>query len=64
MKAVSSSSERVEFVQQSLGEMVAKVVAIASSFSNLGELSATTSPQCSVEPTSEQAGTLRYLEAK
>jgi hypothetical protein len=43
MKTVSSSSERAEFVQRSLGETVATVLAIASSFAKLGELSAATS---------------------
>jgi hypothetical protein len=61
MKAVSSSSERVEFVQESLGETVAKVLAIASSFSKLGELSAATSPQCSVATNPRSKPELRAI---
>jgi hypothetical protein len=60
MKTVSSSSERVEFVQQSLGETVAKVLAIASSFSKLGELSAAT-PQCSVATNPRSQAELRTV---
>jgi predicted PurR-regulated permease PerM len=45
MKTVSSSSERVEFVQQSLGEAVAKVLAIASGFSKLDEPAARVAPK-------------------
>jgi predicted PurR-regulated permease PerM len=51
MKTVSSSSERVEFVQQSLGETVAKVLAIASGFSKLDE------PAVRVAPKSHHATT-------
>jgi predicted PurR-regulated permease PerM len=48
MKTVFPSSERVEFVQQSLGETVARILAIATSSSKIGELAAVPSPQLSV----------------
>jgi hypothetical protein len=50
MKTVSSSSDRVEFVQQSLGETVAKVLTIASSFSKPDKLAAAAPPVLSLEP--------------
>jgi hypothetical protein len=46
MKATFPSSERVEFVQQSLSETVAKVLAIATSSSKL--VAAVPSPQLSL----------------
>ena len=49
MKTVSSSSDRVEFVQQSLGETVAKVLTIASSFSKPDKLAAPAPPVLSLE---------------
>jgi predicted PurR-regulated permease PerM len=48
MKTVFPSSERIEFVQQSLGETVARILAIATSSSKIGELAAVPSPQLSV----------------
>jgi predicted PurR-regulated permease PerM len=48
MKTVFPSSERVEFVQQSLGETVARILAVATSSSKMGELAAAASPQLSV----------------
>jgi hypothetical protein len=48
MKTVFQTSEKIEFVQQSLRETVAKVLAIATSSSKLVGLSAATSPQVSV----------------
>jgi predicted PurR-regulated permease PerM len=48
MKNVFPSSERVEFVQQSLGETVAKVLAIAASSSKLDASGAVPSPQLPV----------------
>jgi hypothetical protein len=59
MKTVSSSSERVEFVQQSLGETVAKVLSIASSFTKPGELSAP--PRCSVATNPRSQPELRAI---
>jgi hypothetical protein len=58
---VSSSSDRVEFVQHSLGETVATVLAIASSSSKLGELSAATSPQGSVATNPRSQSELRAV---
>jgi predicted PurR-regulated permease PerM len=48
MKTVFQTSEKIEFVQQSLRETVAKVLAIATSSSKLVGLSAATSSQVSV----------------
>jgi predicted PurR-regulated permease PerM len=48
MKTVFPSSERVEFVQQSLSETVARILAVATSSSKMGELAAAPSPQLSV----------------
>jgi hypothetical protein len=48
MKAPFPSSERVEFVQQSLSETVAKVLAIATGLSKLDALAVVPSPQLSL----------------
>jgi hypothetical protein len=48
MKAVFSASERVDFVQQSLGEAVARVLAIAAGSSKPDELASASSPPLSV----------------
>jgi hypothetical protein len=45
LKTVFQTPEKIEFVQQSLGETVAKVFAIATSSSKLGRLSAASSPR-------------------
>jgi predicted PurR-regulated permease PerM len=47
-KTVFPPSERVEFVQQSLSETVARILAVATSSSKMSELAAAPSPQLSV----------------
>jgi hypothetical protein len=61
MKTVFPPSERVEFVQQSLGETVEKVLAIAASSPKLGELSEATSLQVSVAPNPRSQPELRAI---
>jgi predicted PurR-regulated permease PerM len=48
VRSVFPSSERVEFVQQSLGETAARILAVATSSSKMGELAAAASPQLPV----------------
>jgi hypothetical protein len=61
LKTVFQTSEKIEFVQQSLGETVAKVFAIATSSSKLGGLSAATSPQVSVATNPRSQPELRAI---
>jgi predicted PurR-regulated permease PerM len=61
MKTVFPSSERVEFVQQSLGETVARILAVATSSSKMGELAAAASPQLSVATTPRSQPELRAI---
>jgi predicted PurR-regulated permease PerM len=61
MKTVFQTSEKIEFVQQSLRETVAKVLAIATSSSKLVGLSAATSPQVSVATNPRSQPDLRVI---
>src|SRR5450755_2309284 len=61
MKTVFQTSEKIEFVQQSLHETVAKILAIASSSSKLGVLSAATSPHVSVATNPRSQPELRAI---